>query len=78
VVKSAENRPGNDDTEALDRAMDRSVLVQRAMSPRVIITARAVLQDPTLVPFAQGDDMSSLPTMFKASFRSTVMVLQSD
>ena len=47
VVKSTENRPGNDGTEALNSPMNWGVLVQRAMSPRFIIVARVGLQEPT-------------------------------
>jgi len=37
VMKTAENRSRRDGAEALNRPMDRRVLVQSAMSPRFII-----------------------------------------
>jgi hypothetical protein len=57
VVKPTKDWPCNDGTEALNRPMDRSVLVQRAMGPRFIIVPRVTLQDPAQVPLVQGDDM---------------------
>ena len=42
--------------------MDWSVLVQRAMSPRSIVIARAGFQDPASVRLAERDDMVGAPS----------------
>jgi hypothetical protein len=43
VMKSTENRPRSDGTEALNSTMNWGILVQRPMGPRFIIVARVGL-----------------------------------
>jgi hypothetical protein len=45
VMKTAENRSRCDGAEALNRPMDRRVLVQSAMSPRFIIVGGKLAKD---------------------------------
>jgi len=46
VVKSAEDARRYDAAHVLDGAMDRSVLVERPMSPQLIIVGGILRQDP--------------------------------
>jgi hypothetical protein len=55
VVKATENWVGRDGTEALGRAMERRVLVQGTMDPRLIIVDGICAQDPAQVRFAEYD-----------------------
>ena len=55
VVKTTENWVCRDGTEALNRAMERGVLVQRSMSPRFIIVGSIRAYDAAQVRFPEYD-----------------------
>jgi hypothetical protein len=55
VVKAAEDRLRCDGADALNRAMKRGVLVQRSMSPRLIIIGGICAEDSAQVRFTEHD-----------------------
>jgi hypothetical protein len=55
VVKATENWVGRDGTEALDRAMERGVLVQGTMDPRLIIVDGICAYDSAQMRFTEYD-----------------------
>src|SRR5674476_733452 len=55
VVKAAEDRLRCDGADALNRAMKRGVLVQRSMSPQLIIIGGICAEDPAQVRFTEHD-----------------------
>src|SRR5674476_1432797 len=55
VVKTAEDRLRCDGADALNRAMKRGVLVQRLMSPRLIIIGGICAEDSAQVRFTEHD-----------------------
>ena len=55
MVKATENWVGRDGNEGLGRAMERRVLVQGTMDPRLIIVDGICAQDPAQVRFAEYD-----------------------
>jgi hypothetical protein len=55
VVKAAEDRLGCDGAETLNRAMERGVLVQRSMGPRLIIVGSIRAYDSAQVRFTEQD-----------------------
>src|SRR5205809_5452693 len=57
VMKAAEDRRRYDAAHVLDRAIDRSVLVERRMSPQLIIISGILRQYPAQVRFAQNNHM---------------------
>src|SRR6266568_1101799 len=57
VMKAAENGRRYDAAHVLDRAIDRSVLVERPMSPQLIIISGILRQYPAQVRFAQNNHM---------------------
>src|ERR1019366_7439241 len=57
VVKATENWVGRDGTEALNRAMERRVLVQGTMDPRRIIVGGICAKNPAQVRFTEYDHM---------------------
>src|SRR5260221_4994064 len=56
-MKAAEDGRRHDAAHVLDGAMDRSVLVERPMSPQLVIVGGILRQNPTQVRFAQDDHM---------------------
>jgi hypothetical protein len=52
VMKAAEDGRRYNVTRVLDGAMDRSVLVERPMSPQLVIVGGILRQNPTQVSFA--------------------------
>src|SRR5438876_8481894 len=57
VTKSAEDGRRYDAARVLDGAMDRSVFVERPMSPQLIIIGGILRQNPAQVRFAQDNEM---------------------
>ena len=57
MMKSAEDWRRYDAAHVLDGAMDRSVLVERPMSPQLVIVGGIFRQNPAQVPFAQDNHM---------------------
>src|SRR5438034_1584237 len=57
VMKAAEDGRRYDAAHVLDRAIDRSVLVERPMSPQLIIVGGILRQNPAQVRFAQDNHM---------------------
>jgi hypothetical protein len=57
VMKPAENRHRYDAARVLDGAMDRSVFVERPMSPQLVIVGGILRQNPAQVRFAQDNHM---------------------
>src|SRR6266566_9656059 len=57
VMKAAEDGRRYDAAHVLDRAIDRSVLVERPMSPQLIIISGILRQYPAQVRFAQNNHM---------------------
>ena len=57
VMKSAEDRLRCDGAEALNGAMERGVLVQRSVGPRLIIVGSIGAYDPAQVRFPEHDDV---------------------
>src|ERR1035437_3885125 len=57
VVKAAEDRLRCDCADALNRAMKRGVLVQRAMSPQLIIVGSIRAEDSAQVLFPEHDHL---------------------
>jgi hypothetical protein len=55
-MKSAEDGRRYDAARVLDGAMDRSVLVERPMSPQLVIVGGILRQNAAQVPFAQDHD----------------------
>ena len=55
VVKAAEDRLRCDGADGLNRAMKRGVLVQRLMSPRLIIIGGICAEDSAQVRFTEHD-----------------------
>ena len=55
VVKAAEDRLRCDGADALNRAMKRGVLVQRSMSPQLIIIGGICAEDSAQVCFTEHD-----------------------
>ena len=56
-MKAAEDGRRCDAAHVLDGAADRGVLVERSMSPQLIIIDGVLRQNPAQVRFAQGDHM---------------------
>jgi hypothetical protein len=57
VMKSAEDGRRCDAAHLLDGAMERSVLVERPMSPQLVIVGGILRQNAAQVPFAQDHDV---------------------
>ena len=57
VMKAAEDGRRYDAAHVLDRAIDRSVLVERPMSPQLIIISGILRQYPAQVRFAPNNRM---------------------
>src|SRR5436305_11114338 len=57
VMKAAQDGRRYDAAHVLDRAIDRSVLVERPMSPQLIIISGILRQYPAQVRFAQNNHM---------------------
>src|SRR5439155_27176267 len=57
VMKSAEDGRRYDAARVLDGAMDRSVFVERPMSPQLVIVGGILRQNPAQVRFAQNNHM---------------------
>ena len=57
VMKAAEDGRRYDAAHVLDRAIDRSVLVERPMGPQPIIISGILRQYPAQVRFAQNNHM---------------------
>src|SRR5881398_2068846 len=57
VMKAAEDGRRYDAAHVLDGAIDRSVLVERPMSPQLIIIGGILRQNPAEVRLAQDDHM---------------------
>jgi hypothetical protein len=55
VVKAAEDRLRCNGAETLNRAMERGVLVQRSMSPQLIIIGGICAKDSAQVCFTEHD-----------------------
>ena len=55
VMKAAEDGRRSDAAHVLDRAIYRSVLVERPMSPQLIIIGGILRQNPAQVRFAQDN-----------------------
>ena len=55
VVKTAEDRLRCDGAEVLNRAMERGVLIQRSMSPQLIIIGGICAEDSAKVRFTKHD-----------------------
>jgi len=55
VMKPAENRHRYDAARVLDGAMDRSVFVERPMSPQLVVVGGIPRQNPAQVRFAQDN-----------------------
>ena len=55
VVKAAEDRLRCDGADALNRAMKRGVLVQRSISPQLIIIGGLCAEDPVQVCISEHD-----------------------
>ena len=55
VVKAAEDRLRRDGADALNRAMKRGVLVQRSMSPQLIIIGGICAEDSAQMRFTEHD-----------------------
>ena len=60
VMKAAEDGRRYNVTRVLDGAMDRSVLVERPMSPQLVIVGGILRQNPTQVSFAPATIWSTL------------------
>jgi hypothetical protein len=56
-MKSAEDRLRYDAAHVLDGAVDRRILVERPMSPQLIIVGSILRQDPAQMCLAQDDEM---------------------
>jgi hypothetical protein len=54
-MKAAKERPRGDGAEALDRPMNRAVLLQRSMCPRFIIIGGVCAEDPAQMRFTDHD-----------------------
>ena len=61
VMKAAQDGRRYDAAHVLDRAIDRSVLVERPMSPQLIIIGGILRQNPAQVHFAQDNYMVHAP-----------------
>jgi hypothetical protein len=57
VVKPAEDRPGNDFAEPLDRTRMWRILCQSEMCSDLVVVAGIGLQDPAQVGLAEDDDV---------------------
>ena len=57
VMKAADDGHRYDAANVLDRAIDRSFLVDRPMSPQLIIIGGILRQNPAQVHFAQDNYM---------------------
>src|SRR5438445_11905081 len=57
VMKAAQDGRRYDAAHVLDRAIDQSVLVERPMSPQLIIISGILRQYPAQVRFAQNNHM---------------------
>ena len=57
VMKAAEDGRRYDAAPALDGAMDRRILVERPMSPQLVIVDSILPQNPAQMGLAQDDDM---------------------
>ena len=63
VVKAAKDRLRRDGADALNRAMKRGVLVQRSMSPQLIIIGGICAEDSAQVRFTKYDHVvQALPS----------------
>ena len=71
VIHPTEQRTRDDAPDLLDRARDRSIFVQRAVSSDFIVIACVGLQGQPQVRLAQGDDM--VGTLATDLIRSTVL-----
>jgi hypothetical protein len=56
-MKAAQDRLGGDDAETLDLPMNRGVLVQRSMCPRLIIIGGICAEYPAQVHLTEHDHM---------------------
>ena len=54
-MKAAQDRLRGDGAEALDRTMNRSILLQRSMCPRFIIIGGVCAEDPAQMRFTEHD-----------------------
>ena len=57
VMKPAEDGHRYDAAHVLDGAMDRSVFVERPMSPQLVVVGGILRQNPAQVRFAQDNHM---------------------
>ena len=57
MMKSAEDGRRYDVAQALDGAVDRRILVERPMSPQLIIVSSILRQNPAQMRLAQYDHM---------------------
>jgi len=75
VVKAAENGLWCDGTETLNRAMERGVLVQRSMGPRLIIVGSVRTYDSAQVRLTEYDHVVQAFSADRANEPLNVSVL---
>src|SRR3981081_2601987 len=57
MMKSAENRPGSELAEPLDRPMVRRILIQGQMRSEFVVIASVGCKDPAQMGLAEEDDV---------------------